>query len=376
MRKSFFSFDNKKTSKAIYDNLPTKEKELIDEFKEYIQVSASLSRAEAGETEVLRFREITGKSLFKIEIGDLRYFLKELRVSNFGGHTKNKIKDFIQRFLRWKYKDWSIRFEEFSDIKFNASATRKKPITSKDVLTEQQIMQLLNAEPSLYWKTFLITQAEAGLRTIECRNLRWGSVVFEDDGFTTLNIPSKKNRHGEIKVKPVVVKIAGNFLKKLKEQQQKYEIKTPYVFPSPYNPNKPISKGVNLWFNKLCKKTLGHSSFNYILRHSKGSHLQEKVRAGTLSKDNALEFMRHSEKMFDKVYSHMDEDAIKALIKKQIYNTKSLTKEEKNELEKVKKELETLKKLIIDYKKNFNKNLEKWFDENFDENAFLPKSKK
>jgi len=86
--------------------------------------------------------------------------------------------------------------------------------------------------------------------------------------------------------------------------------------------------------------------------------------------------MRHSEKMFDKVYSHMDEDAIKALIKKQIYNTKSLTKEEKNELEKVKKELETLKKLIIDYKKNFNKNLEKWFDENFDENAFLPKSKK
>jgi len=178
MRKSFFSFDNKKTSKAIYDNLPTKEKELIDEFKEYIQVSASLSRAEAGETEVLRFREITGKSLFKIEIGDLRYFLKELRVSNFGGHTKNKIKDFIQRFLRWKYKDWSIRFEEFSDIKFNASATRKKPITSKDVLTEQQIMQLLNAEPSLYWKTFLITQAEAGLRTIECRNLRWDLMVL------------------------------------------------------------------------------------------------------------------------------------------------------------------------------------------------------
>jgi len=104
-------------------------------------------------------------------------------------------------------------------------------------------------------------------------------------------------------------------------------------FPSPNDPNKPISKAVNLWFSNLCKKVLGHSSNNYILRHSKGSALQKKVREGTLSKDNAVEFMRHSEKMFDKVYSHMDKEDIKALMKKQIYNTKKLTADVRHQLE-------------------------------------------
>ena len=178
-----------------------------------------------------------------------------------------------------------------------------------------------------------MTQSEGGLRTGECRMLKWDMVNFEDDGFTTLNIPSKKNRNGTIHINPVVVKIAGNFLKKLKEQQDKLEIKTPYVFPSPYDSNKPISKGANLWFSDLCKKVLGHTSYNYILRHSKGTQLQKKVREGVLSKDNAVEFMRHSEKMFDKVYSHMDKEDIKALMKKQIYDTKKLTTDVKHELE-------------------------------------------
>ena len=341
MRKPIFSFTHKLTSKAVYDKFPKKEQEQIDKFKDYLLITAGSKRVEGGIAEIIRFKEMIGKEFSDIDLEDLRYFLKELKQCDFADYTKNRIKSFVQRFLRWGYKDWSERFDEFKDIINNNDAQRKNPIETKDMLSEEQIMKLLEAEPTLYWKTFLMVSAQGGLRTGEARMLLWDSVIFEDDGFTVLNIPSKKNKNGTIKIKPVVIKSAGKFLKKLQEQQTKYEIKSKYVFPSPNDPNKPISKTVNIWFSNLCKKVLGHTSNNYILRHSKGTELQKKVREGTLSKDNAVEFMRHSEKMFDKVYSHMDKTQIKQLMKKQIYNTKELTEKDKNDYEKRIQFLET-----------------------------------
>lgn len=357
-----FSFNKDKTTKKLFNSLRKNEQDQLNNFKDYILITSSESRAEESIREILRFKEVIGKELNKADLEDLRYFLKELKTINFSDHTKNKIKNTIQRFLRWNFKDWSDRFNEFCDIKINTDAQNKKIINSKTLFSQEDIKKLLEAEPSLFWKTFLITQSEGGLRTGETRNLTWDKVNFEDDGFTSLDIASKKNRNGTIKINSVVVKIAGNFLKELKKQQEKYGIKTPYVFPSPQNPNKPISKSVNLWFNNLCKRVLGREGNNYLLRHSTGTRLQEKIRKGELSKDNAVEFMRHSEKMFDKVYSHMDKEDIKQLIKKQIYNTKELTQEETNKIKELSKEIDTLqnenkqiKKAVEYLTKNFKK---------------------
>lgn len=336
MRNKLFEY-GEVSSLETYNSFPLKDRKMIDKFKDYMLISAGELRTSEAVREIIRFRKVVNEDLSKIDLEDLRYFLKEVKQSSFADHTKNKIKGFLHRFLKWAYKDWSVRFNEFEDIKQNTDAQNKKIIDSKTLFTEKDIKKLLLAEPSLYWKTFLICQAEGALRTKETRELKWNNVNFEDDGFTTLNIPSKKNRNGTIKISPVVVKIAGNFLKELREQQNKYEIKTEWVFPSPNDSNKPISKAVNLWFNNLCKKVLGRPANNYLLRHSKGTQLQEKVRNGTLSKDNAITFMRHSEKMFDKTYSHMDKEDIKQLIKKQIYNTEELTKQDNNKI----KELQT-----------------------------------
>lgn len=334
MPREMFEFTRDLTTKPIFDAFPKPDKKIINDFQDYLRITASEKRTEEGIREIIRFREVVGKPLNQINIKDLHYFLKELKQYPFADYTKNKIKDFVKRFLRWYYKDWSSRFNEFYDIKTNTDAQRKKEITDKEILKEKDVMKLLDAEPSLFWKTFLITQYEGALRTGEVRNLTWEMVDFGDDDFTTLNIPSKKNKNGTIKKNPVVVKVSGRFLKELKREQDKREIKTLFVFPSPNNPNKPISKAVNLWFNQLCKRVLGRNANNYLLRHGKGTELQEKVRKGILSKDNAVEFMRHSEKMFDKTYSHMSKEDIKALMKKQIYNVEELTEDERTKLEK------------------------------------------
>ena len=51
--------------------------------------------------------EKIGYSYYKVDMDleDLRYFLKELKQNNFADYTKNRIKSFVQRFLRWGYKD-------------------------------------------------------------------------------------------------------------------------------------------------------------------------------------------------------------------------------------------------------------------------------
>lgn len=368
MVQSWFEY-GKITSESLYNNLSKEEKEILDKFKRYMLISASEDRAEEGKREVLRFKEITGSDLSIINLDDLRTFLFELKRSGFGDHTKNKIKGFIHRFLKWKFRDWSVRFNEFEDLRLNGDAQNVKIIDDRVLFTSEDINKLLEAEKSLYWKTFLITQFEGGLRTKECRELKWDNIIFEDDGFAILNIPSKKNRNGTTKISSAYVERAGRYLKELKEQHNKKGIKSPYVFPSPSDPNKPQSKNANMWFNNLCKKTLGRPANNYLLRHSRGTELQEKVRRGELSKDNAVSFMRHSEKMFDKVYSHMSKDDIKKLIKNQIYNKKALTKEEKDEIKKLKEQIEELKKdkikdiefnnKIVKDINNLNKSLDK-----------------
>jgi len=343
MSKSWFEY-GEVTSESLYNKLPQEEKQILDQFKDYMLISASEGRAEEAKREVLRFKEITGKEINKISLEDLRHFLLQLKKSDFGDHTKNKIKGFIHRFLKWKYKDWSVRFNEFEDMKLNGDAQNKKIINDTTLFTEEDINKLLEYEKRLYWKTFLIVQYEGGLRTKEVRELRWENIIFEDDGFTTLNIPSKKNRNGTIKINPVVLERATGYLKELKKQHKEKEITSPYVFPSPEDSNKPQSKNANTWFRNLCKNTLGREGNNYLLRHSRGTQLQEKVRKGELSKDNAVSFMRHSEKMFDKVYSHMSKEDIKQLIKNQIYDKKALTPEKIDLLNKTIAELQDMKK--------------------------------
>lgn len=326
-------------SENVYKRLPKEEKTEVEKFREYILISSGQQRTKGYVREVLRYKKITGKEEDTLE--GLRHFLKLLKESNFADFTKNKIKGFIYRFLKWKYKDWSSRFENFDDIKYNTDATRKKPITENEVLDKGQIKKLMDAENSLFWKTFLCVSYEGALRTHEARELMWDNVAFEDD-CVFIKVSSAKNRNAKSKERELPLKESSFFLKKLKEHQKEVGVNSPYVFPSVIDPNKPVSKNVNLWFRNLTTKVLGIPKNNYILRHSRGTLLKKKVLKNGMSKDNAVTFMGHSEKMFDKVYSHVDRNSIKYLMKKQIFK-EDIPPERKIEMEK---EIETLKKNI------------------------------
>ncbi len=357
MRQKIFAYSDEITSKELYDNLSQSEQKILNDFKDYVLIKASDGRADENVKEVLRFLKITGADLEDISIEDLRHYLKEVKGIDFADYTKNKMKTFIQRFLRWKFRaDWEKRFDDFEDIEINNKATAIKPINSETVLNRKDIDALMKETKTLFHKTNLMVGWEGALRTGENRMLSWDRVKFMDDGFVVLTIHSKKGKDGSITTRELPLEDSAYYLKELRKQQRRDKIKSIYVFPSPHSPNKPISKAVNDWFSKLTKKVLGVSHINYALRHGRGTELARWVKEGKISKDNAVQFMGHSEKMFDKIYSHVKKEEVVDMMKEQFYNYDYMPEEKKHELEI---KLEVQEKYIKELQEGFVKIINK-----------------
>jgi len=349
MRKTFFEYTRERTSKSIYEHLDKEEREIIDKFRDYMLISASEKRCDEARREILRLREVVQKNYNDIDLEDLRYFLKQVKEYELADYTKNKVKAFVHRFLKWKNKNWSEKFDNFEDVKYNNDAHRKKPITSKTILKEEEIERLIEHEKSLFFKTFLKVQFVGGLRTGEVRALEWDRITFNDNGVCSIKVISKKNRNATDKERIIPLSKGANyFLLELKKQQKNNFIETKWVFPSPKNPNKMISKSVNDWFRKLTKEVLGREVTNYTLRHSQATKLKTLVKQNKLSKENAVEFLGHSEEMFDKIYSHLDKEDNLKIMREQIYGVQELPEEKKHELELQIERLNKKNNLIID----------------------------
>ncbi|MBU1737074.1 MAG: site-specific integrase [Proteobacteria bacterium] len=350
MKKALIEFDcNHNTTNDALANLDKAERAVVDSFEKYCLISASPSRAQKSKSNAVRFLLMVEKPLSSVNLEDLREFLVILKKSGFSDYYKNDVKGFVQRFLKWHFKDWSDRFEGFSDIKYNGDAQRKDKIDPEDILTKDDVARLIRGEESLSWKTFLVSQYEGALRTIECRNLKWADIDMEDPDVYFFNVNSKKNKNSTDKERtspPLIQSVY--FLNELKKSQETSGIKSPYVFPSSKNSNTCISSGmVNMWFSRLTKRVLGKKTKNYLLRHSKGEELHKLVREGRLSKENAFQMMGHSEKMFDKTYSHSNKIEVKKLLKKQVLDVDYIAPEKKHKLER---DIGQLRKQILELK--------------------------
>ena len=175
---------------------------------------------------------------------------------------------------------------------------------------------------------------------------------------------SKKNKNATQKerIVPPLDK-APYFLDELKKWQEENGKVSPYVFPSKLSVNDYISSGsVSKWFSRLTKRVFGKSVKSYMLRHSKGEELHKLVREKKLAKENAIQMMGHSEKMFDKTYSHANKKEMKNVLKKQVLDVDYIAPEKKHKLEKeidlVKKNYIEIIKIVAKFMEVFQNNQE------------------
>lgn len=336
----------------FYEKLSSPEKKLFEDYITYRKARGV--SAERDLTDIKRYmvqlRYILEKDMRKISLNEVRQITAIINTSWLKNEVKNGLKIDFKNFLKYLFPDWSIRFADLEDIKQNSRMNEEK-INSQTIYSKEDIEKLMKHENNLLYKTFLIVQYEAGLRTGECRGLKWDNVKFNvDEDISEVLIYATKTS----KARTIFVQQATFYLKKLKEEQQNEGVKSVYVFPSKSEKNEPIDKNaVSIWFRRLTKKALGRTGWSYLLRHSRANELYRLAEENKISKDTAIKFMGHSEDM-SKTYTHLDKADVKKMLKNQVYKLEEIPEEKKPEyikrLEVVENQIEEIKKILKSFK--------------------------
>lgn len=197
----------------VRNKFPSKTKKELSEFENYCRIGAGERKVGDMARSVTAFIVVTGG---KFTLETLRIFLALLNRSDKTEYAKNGVKIHVRKFLKWKFKDWSERFDNFSDIRLTQGHNEKK-INASVLVSKEDIENMIKAENSLYWKTLILVLYETGARPSEIANLKWSDIKIESDGeLSELHIYASKTGKSRV----VYVKEATRYLKKLKESQE------------------------------------------------------------------------------------------------------------------------------------------------------------
>ena len=342
--KKYESITTKELNRKIKGLSPAEKKD----FNSYLDYRKS--RGLSSETKqkdvysgIIRLRVCAGKPLDKLSIDEITNLSSRIRSSDYGDYSKIEAITNLKRFVKWKNPAMNLE-----DIQLIKNPIRKNEIKTGDLPTKEEVEKLISHEPKMFWKAFLFTQFEAGLRTKEVRFLRWEDIQLNsDEDISEINIFSTKTKTP----RDVFVKESTFYLKKLKQEQENLNTKGEYIFHSKRDINKPVSRAVvSMWMSRLTKRVLGRNCHNYLLRHSRGNMLYQLSKQGKISKDIAITFMGHSKEM-SSVYTHDNKEEVKRMLKDQVYHIEEMPEEERGELKKevtdLKKSVSSLKELIL-----------------------------
>lgn len=348
MLKSYPKFKRGEIEK-VYKNLSKAEKKILEDYLNYRRARGITSEPKLKDTRrfILQFRKIIEKDFNKFDLEDFRKYFALVASSHLKDTSKIELRVNIKNFLKYLFKDWSLRFNDFDGLKSGTPQKNEERINSQNMFKHEDIEKCIKAETKLYWKAFLLTQFEGGLRTKEVRCLKWDDVKFNVDGdLSEIKIYATKTK----KARTIFIEKATFYLKQLEQEQENTKDKGVYIFHSKKDINKPVDRGtISMWFRRLTKKALGEERWNYLLRHSRATELYKLAKEGKISKDTAITFMGHSEDM-SKTYTHLDTDEIKEMLKNQIYKIEDLPPEKKDEYEK---RIEELEKVVALLKKRY-----------------------
>lgn len=298
----------------VYNRLSKQEKQSINDFVSFCSVNGITQRKlDDMKRSIIQFRHITERNFDKLTLEDLRAYLTLLNTSNRKKYTTNGIKTHLKRFLKWKFKDWSERFDNLSDIK-QTNGFNEEKINENALLEKKDIEKIMKREKDLVKKTFFISLYESGLRPIELRLLKWKDVRFNIDGdISELHIFATKTS----KARTVFVKEATFYLKKLLEHKQ-----SEFIFYSRENKDSCITKNTATFWVKDMGKHIKKNIFPYLLRHSRATELYLNMPSKVAQK-----FMGHSKDMSD-FYAHLSSKDVKEAMLKTVYKFEELPPDE------------------------------------------------
>jgi len=320
-------------------------------FKKFmIHVSATTGKLKQKDRrkDLLQIHDIIGKDFDKWTYEDVVGFLSVLNGSDRSPWTQKGTLTTLGVFLKWKFTDWSKRFKNLDILK--KVYRRQQPDNSKKynkntLPTPEEIDIMIRTAKTSRDKCWISMASEAGLPPAVQINLKWEDLEFDtpEDGFTTLTYFRGKNKSKFI----FPLKTSTYYLKQWKQEYCFPNLtKEDWVFPSPNNRAKPITKNSMYYMlNHTAKKAnivkfKDSSCYQYLFRHKTLSDGYEDMPEEVHRKI----YGHVSGSKQTKTYSHQTDDA-KTLRKalELLHKVKPLNKEEINKIAKLELEIQTLK---------------------------------
>lgn len=338
MKRTYPDYSKLRLREDIYEKLPESNKKILDNFLIHCEGSAGPSSVRKIFHKVVQIADIFEKDLNKIDIKDIDVFLSILNKSNRGTDTKNDTKKILKRFLKWKYKNWSSKF---NGLDFQGIKQKRKPkserLAKNDLLTKEDIEKLLRASKETRYKALIILMYETASRPEELYKLRWKDVDFANN-----EIHFSSSKTGDVRTLPIAESV--NRLNLYKDEYPYENLRAEdFVFPGVSRDIQITTQKVHHYLQRLGRKILDKRVFPYVFRHSRLQYLRKK-----LSPDSYQMFAGHSMEVALEHYSHMDSDDLRKEMNERIFNIEEVTKKENERIAKLEKEMKELLKYYQD----------------------------
>ena len=327
------------TGTAYLENkLSSKDKEALDKFCKYCRITAGEKKIRIIRATLLQIYDIIEKPLTKITKEDVQDFLGLVKGAELSEWTKNDIRKFFKKFLKWYYKDLEM-IEDIKNTPMNKAFNHEK-INESTLVKEEELKKLLHASQTLKWKAILTLMFESACRPQELRLLKWSDIKYTEEGADITFFSPKTKEARTIPIRDCVIH--------LKRWEQEYCFpdirKDDVVFPSHKRGVIMSDNALPKQFRILCREAGIRFIHPYLMRHTRLTKMYNDVPEQIVKK-----YAGHSKSSkMPEIYSHISSKDVREVVLKKIYNIKELTEEQKN---KYQKQIDDLKKMLNEDRK-------------------------
>ncbi len=300
----------------------------IKDFLEYCGISATESTLKKISHKIVYIDKYFKGKLSNLTLKDVHRFLSHLNKQKYATSTKNDFIKAFKRFLKWKYKDWNIRFNALEDAKANSRDQRK--LSKEDLLTPDEMRIILNSIDSLKYKTLLLLFQETACRPEEILKLKWKEIDFNKKEIKLHSSKTDKTRH-------IPINESIPHLNRYREE----------CFYEPPRANDKLfsmSNNAILDFLNRTEKKLKFKKhlYPYLWRHSVLTRMIKQLSPKVYEM-----YSGHSLETGMKIYAHLDNDDLREELNNKIYKIEEITKKDNEEIKKIKKTFRDTIKLLI-----------------------------
>ncbi len=309
--------------KEIEDNISKEDREVLENFLKHCSLSCGNEKLEQRKRFSLQFLDIaeTNFKNFNREIIEHIYTLiknSEREVSGKNETVKN-----LKYFIRWLNDDENLLKGIKAIPQRKGYNTRK--LNPSTLVTDEEIEILIRTCKNHKEVALVTLQIELGLRPHELLALKWKDIKIDDE-VGEIKIYANKTR--DTRVLPFKTSII-HVLRWKDGYGFPNRADGDLVFPNPYVRNKQLYKSyLSYLYRRLAKNSNLRHIYPYLARHTRLTKMN-----GKLPSKVASVYGGHSEKTAS-IYTHLNDDDIREVVLKNIYDIKEPDIKDRKKLEK------------------------------------------